>query len=141
MEMYNTSDYLRVNPVYKVRAVEANTMSVDPDKKEERRREERKHSAQQRKEKKASDKTMGYNRVYQQEAESHELRPETDKEKECSPYLLWLHMKASQGRLPLAIKENAEADQNRQKLQAQQEMAVRELSEQSDEGISFDEIA
>lgn len=98
MEMYNTSDYLRVNPLYKVRAVETNEMSVDPDKKEERRREERRNLSSSRKEKKSAHKTEEYAQVYSREIEAVSQKKKADQEGENSPYLLWMYMTAKQGK-------------------------------------------
>ncbi len=95
MEMYNTSDYLRVTRIYKVRAVEATTMYVNPDKKEERRRDARRYpSSSPKKEKKFMGESIEYVDVHRRELEAAGPKKAVAEEEESLPFMLWVHMAA-----------------------------------------------
>ncbi len=137
MEMYNTADYLRVNPTYKVRAVEATAMYVNPDK-EERRKEERKYSSSPpKKEKKPDDRKVEYKDVQGQEVEALRSKKAAGAEMENAPFRLWVYMTAKQGPRIFQREEYKGRDKQMEEYMSQQEKAAASSSQSNEEVSSF----
>lgn len=138
MEMYNTSDYLRVNRIYKIPAVENVTMYINPDKKEERRKEERKYtSSSSKKMKKSADEKREYANVQRQAGEAVRPKKTASVQDENALFSLWVYMTAKHRQTVLQKEENMDTDKRMEKYMAAQQKVVIQPSCLDEEGISF----
>lgn len=134
MEMYTMSDYLMVNGIYKVRAVDAGGMYINPDRKEERRNQEwQDGSPPSGKEKKSANKALEYNDVLLKEVEAARQRKRRT-ENENTPFWLWMYMTGRQNQVILD-REITSADKMMELFIEEQERAQAKLA--GKETVSF----
>lgn len=135
MEMVNTLDYTMVNPIYKVRAIDAGGMYINPDKQEGRRRQEQqKNLSPPEKEEASVGLAFDYMEVHQQEMEAVRQK-EQSKAKEAVPFRLWMYMSGKANQLGAEREENGEGGKKLERFLEEQEKVLVKLAER--EVVSF----